>query len=99
MSEGDKDKPVTLADYIPPATKESRKAARDALSREDRERLEALERAVRETEPDAVARSKGKRRKKRRASRANAPRKSKVGANGLVVWAVLFMLLVAFFWD
>jgi hypothetical protein len=103
-------KPVTLADYIPPAT-HAKKPKRRGPSDADRKRLAELERAVRETEPDAVHRSSEKRGKTKhkgrlaeskgwkRPNRANQPRHSKVGKNGLVVWAILFMILVAFFWD
>jgi hypothetical protein len=93
----EKDKPVTLADYIPPAapiTPERRKAARDSLSSEDRARLEELERAVRDTEPDAIGRSRKGRASKRKKSRANETRKIK---NSKMRTFVFFVLVVLFF--
>ena len=91
-------KPVTLEDYIseePVITPAAKKAARDSLSPDDRARLEALERAVRETEPEAVHRSTNKR--SRTGSRANQPRKGKPGKKGkLVFWLIVILLVVGF---
>lgn len=87
-------KPVTLEDYIsdePVISPEAKKAARDSLSSDDRARLEALERAVRDTEPDAVHRSKKNR------SRANQRRKAPPKKKGkLVFWIVVALLIVVF---
>ncbi|WP_298919038.1 DUF3040 domain-containing protein [uncultured Algimonas sp.] len=95
----DKDdkKPVTLADYIPPEPKAE--PSRREPSARDRERLAQIERAVRETEPEAVRRSDGSGRR-RGPSRANRPRKSrKTGSGRLVFWAIVIMLVVAFVID
>ncbi|MEL6686743.1 MAG: hypothetical protein AAFP97_03885 [Pseudomonadota bacterium] len=93
------EKPVTLADYIPDEpliTPAAKKAARESLSAADRARLEALERAVRETEPDAVHQSKKKRGKSKK-SRANQPRQHDARKkNNLVFWAIVVMLIVGF---
>lgn len=97
-------KPVTLADYIPDEpviTPAAKKAARDSLSKADRARLEALERAVRETEADAVHASQKTRGRKTRGkkakSRANQRRDSDPRKmNKLVFWAIVIMLIVGF---
>lgn len=88
---------ITLEDYIssePDPAPSRKKAARDSLSDADRKRLEALERAVRETEPDAV---RGKRKKRKGTSRANQRRDSDTTKmNKLVFWAIVIMLIVGF---
>lgn len=45
MTDNDKPKPVTLADYIPPEP--AAKPKRSAASKRDRDRLDALDREVR----------------------------------------------------
>ena len=91
-------KPVTLEDYIseePVASSEAKRAARASLSADDRARLEALERAVRETEPEAVRTSKTKRSRSR--SRANQRRQGHPKKKGkLVFWIIIALLIVVF---
>lgn len=54
MTDEDDDKPVTLADYIPPAPppEKVRREKRSQLSEEDRRRLDALERETRDFDDD-----------------------------------------------
>lgn len=101
----DDDKPVTLADYIPPASVPDRAERRKALTKGDRERLDALERAVRETEPDAVRRSRKTQRERDHSEWAeNKGWKSKRKSRGsnvgkFVIWAILIMIALAIFLD
>lgn len=111
MTDKDSEKPRTLADYIPPAPPEERKARREALSKADRERLEALERAVRDTEPDAVRRSrkskrgpKSKREREHSEWAENKGWKSKRQSRGhnagkFFFWAILIMIALAVLFD
>lgn len=61
MTDKDKSKPVTLADYIPPAP--ALKSKRSTASKRDSEKLDALAREVRDeesTEPKRKGRKLGK---------------------------------------
>ena len=58
MSENDKSKPVTLADYIPPEP--APESTRSTTSKRNRDRLDALDREVQE---DDAQRTKSARRK------------------------------------
>ena len=106
MDENKSDKPSrTLADFIPDEPKHKpSKSARRKPTRAETERLEALERAVRETEPEAV-----RRRKKKSPDRSGrdledyyankgwkAKKRKKGGKGQFVFWAIAIMFVVAF---
>lgn len=92
----DNEKPVTLADYIPPTPKPDPRHRK--TTNRDRRRLEEIERAVRETQPDAVRNSKRKRKSGNKPRRPDNSRR-KGGTGKLIFWAIVIMLVVAFVLD
>lgn len=105
MTDKNSDKPRTLADFIPPEPEPARKPSRRQTSQADRERLEALERAVRETEPEAVRRSRKTKRQSEHQEWADNKgwktkrRRRKGGSGKFVFWAVVIMIGLAVFLD
>ncbi|MGJ8560853.1 MAG: hypothetical protein ACSHX3_11505 [Litorimonas sp.] len=65
MTDNEKPKPVTLADYIPPERKPVPKSKRASATKRDRERLDALDREVRDEDPKARKQTGRKSRKKK----------------------------------
>ena len=95
----EKPSPVTLEDYIPPAPKAEPR--RREPSARDKKRLAEIERAVRETEPDAIHRRRAKARRARKTGyKASKPRQHRKPSKGrLVFWAIAIMFIVAFVLD
>ena len=97
----------TLADYIPPEPKTQPRSSRREPTRAEVDRLEALERAVRDTDPDAPR--KGRRSKRDRSERdlddyyANKGWKKKgkrgSGKGSFIFWALVILFVVAFVLD
>lgn len=104
----DKNKSRTLADFIPdePEPERSRPRRRKPTSVEA-EKLEALERAVRETEPDAVRRRARKSRDRSGGdlkdyydNKGWKTKNRKRGGKGrFIFWAVVILFVVAFVLD
>lgn len=94
MNNQDDNKPVTLEDYIPPAPKPKRASRR--LTRKDRDRLDALERSVKD--PDDRKRSNHKKRRKKDGWKQPPSRRSS-GMMKLVFWALVILFIVAFVLD
>lgn len=84
MTDKDKPKPVTLADYIPPEP--APQAKRSTVSKRDRERLDALDRDVREEKPTRKKRPKKKVRNKKSNTKGT-----------IIFWIIVIILLVNIF--
>lgn len=80
MSENEKSKPVTLADYIPPEP--APESTRSTTSKRNRDRLDALDREIQDD--DGAQRTKSARRK---------PEKKKTNLWTIIFYCVLLVII------
>ncbi|MEM7728536.1 MAG: hypothetical protein AAF311_04595 [Pseudomonadota bacterium] len=92
------DKPSrTLADMIP--EEPERRPRSKQLDPKERERLEALERAVRDTEPDALRKRSRKRRGHKSDKSGKAARRKRGGSGRFFLWSIIILCVLVVLLD